>query len=59
MNPKESTMSGASLHMPSMNPEVYIGLDEQLRKGIAQQMRLLADLLDPPAAGVLGEGKAR
>jgi hypothetical protein len=36
------------LHPVPPTPELYIGLDEQLRKGIAQQMRILADLLDPP-----------
>jgi hypothetical protein len=35
-----------NLELP--DPTVSIGLDEQLRKGIAQQLRVLADLLDPP-----------
>lgn len=29
-------------------PEVSIALDQKLRAGIAAQLRVLADLLDPP-----------
>jgi hypothetical protein len=39
----------AGLMIP--DPQVSIGLDEKMREGIAAQLRLLADLLDPPKKG--------
>lgn len=49
MRPESFATNGIQPVLPS--PEMYIGLDEQLRKGIAQQMRVLAELLDPPQQG--------
>lgn len=51
MNPHEQEQAvKATLEIFGEPPQLTIGLDEQLRKGIAQQLRTLSDLLDPPVA---------